>query len=350
MLIDMLRAQNPFGRAHWKLFRAGLWAASLPYGLAMKVRRSAYRAGLLPSRKAQLPVISVGNVTAGGTGKTPTVAWIVDELKKIGHRPAVVLRGYKARHGMSDEAKLLAQLTGATVIANPDRLAGAQAAAEQGATVIVLDDAFQHQRIRRNLEIVLVDATDPFGLGHCLPRGLLREPLSALCDAHAIVITRSNCVTPETLAQLAKRLAKLAPQASIHRAQHQADNLIGPDGKTSQAADLAGTGFVAFCGIGNPGSFFDSLRKLNINVLAEVAMDDHCHYSSEEMERLRQQARQCGARAFVTTQKDYVKIEPPGLPGPLWQLAMEIDITDGKELLRQKIKVAISDGSLEHEE
>jgi tetraacyldisaccharide 4'-kinase len=306
----------------------------------MRLRRWAYRRGLLPSRSAPVGVISVGNLTAGGTGKTPMVAWIVRLLQASGRKPAVVMRGYRSRAGRSDEATLLKQLTGAEVVVNPDRLAGAVAAAAAGADVIVLDDAFQHRRLRRDLDIVLIDATDPFGLGHCLPRGLLREPAGAIRDAHAIVITRSDAVAPEGLQALRRRLGQLAPQASIALAVHRVAAMIDPDGRRAEPSALSGRSVFAFCGIGNPEHFRNTLARLGVRVVGSRCLGDHVHYSAALLTELCEQARQCGCELMITTQKDYVKIDPGKVAIPLWQLAIEIDVVEGRdELLGQLVRM-----------
>ncbi|RLG28969.1 tetraacyldisaccharide 4'-kinase, partial [Methanosarcinales archaeon] len=156
--------------------RAAAAVASCPYAAAMRLRRWAYRKGVLSSRSARAGVICVGNITTGGTGKTPMVAWVVDRLAQAGKTPAILTRGYRSAEGGSDEAALLKRLTGAAVVVNPDRAAGAKQALAGGADVLVMDDGFQHLRLRRDLDVVLIDATNPFGFGRCLPRGMLREP------------------------------------------------------------------------------------------------------------------------------------------------------------------------------
>lgn len=330
------------------LLRAGLWLASKPYAAAMRLRRWAYRTGLARSHTAAtarplagapvgpLPVISVGNLTTGGTGKTPMVAWIVARLVGQGASPAILTRGYKSADGVSDEAELLGRLTGVPVIVNADRVGGAVAAAALNATVLVMDDGFQHRRLRRKLDIVLVDATNPMGYGHCLPRGLMREGPSALADAHAIVITRSDQVPAEALGALRARLARRAPKASIHLAQHRLTRF------TCGASDLplaavAGKKIFAFCGIGNPDSFFDSLERLGAVLAGRRALPDHAPYTPHLLADLGRQASACGAQVIVTTQKDAVKFSDLPSPLPLWQLVMEIRIVEGEEELVKKL-------------
>ena len=162
------------------LLRAALATVAGPYAGTMWLRRWMYRRALLPSRRAKVPVICIGNITTGGTGKTPMVAWVVGRLKAAGCNPAILTRGYRPAAGQSDEAELLKHLCDAPVVINGDRPAGAAQAVAGGADVLVMDDGFQHRRLRRDMDVVLIDATNPFGYGHCLPRGLLREGPSAL--------------------------------------------------------------------------------------------------------------------------------------------------------------------------
>jgi len=342
--------------------RGLLAIASLPYAAATRTRRWAYRRGILPSRAVGAPVISVGNITVGGTGKTPMTAWVARELTRMGRRPAVVLRGYKARGGKSDEAELLRELLAGgagpgkaggpagqdagdhwsvPVIVDPDRVRGAKKAVNQGADVIVLDDGFQHLRLRRDLDIVLIDATNPFGLGHVLPRGLLREPLAGLKCADAVVITRSDAVAPAVLEALRQRLAALAPAASIHSAVHAPTRIVDQDGAELPAQSLAGRKAFAFCGIGNPDSFFATLDRLGAVLVGRRAFGDHVRYGRPEVSAIARQAERSGAEVLVTTQKDRVKLAPADLSRPLWTVAVQIQLTGGRNELVQRISNAL---------
>jgi tetraacyldisaccharide 4'-kinase len=313
------------------LLRGGLAPAGGLYGLATRSRRGLYRAGLLRSQSAEVPVISVGNLTTGGTGKTPMVAWIVAQLRRDGANPAVLIRGYKARCGTSDEAELLGRLTECHVIVNPDRIAGARAAVSRGADVLVMDDGFQHLRLARDLNVVLIDATRPFGYGHCLPRGLLREPLGALTDADVIVITRSDAVEGERLERLGERLGRLAPQASLCTAIHKPLNLIDDSGRSRPLDSLGDRRVFAFCGIANPGAFFRRLAGLGMQPAGQEALDDHAHYTPDRIENLCRSAKERGADTMITTQKDFVKLAAIRSSLPVWQLAVEMEVLDGKE-------------------
>lgn len=310
------------------LLRAGLTAASWPYAGAMRLRRWTYRIGLRKSHAATVPVICVGNITTGGTGKTPMVAWVVAQLQAAGKTPAILTRGYRAVNGKSDEAELLKSITGAPVIVNPDRVTGARAAVSQGADVIVMDDGFQHRRLRRDMDIVLVDATNPFGYDHCLPRGLLREPPAALREAAAVVITRSDAAEPEQISALREKLTSLAPQASIHTAIHRPVAVIDENATRQELSILTGRKVCAFCGLGNPGHFFRMLGELGARLVSTQTFDDHAEYTPQVIDSLRRTAENCDAEIFITTQKDAVKLTDTELALPVWKLAIEIEITN----------------------
>jgi tetraacyldisaccharide 4'-kinase len=334
------------GGAAASCIRAATFVASKPYVLVMRLRRWGYRRGVLASHDAPVPVISVGNLTTGGTGKTPMVAWIARHLAASGRKPAIVMRGYRASktdpgsEPKSDEAELLASLTGAPVIIEPDRVAGAARAAEGGADVVVLDDGFQHRRLRRKLDIVLIDAAEPFGFGHCLPRGMLREPLAAMIDADAVVITHADEVTPQRLADLRSKLAALCkPSVTLAEAAHKPVAVIDDAGRSHPPAILDGKAVAAFCGLGSPEHFFASLARLGANVVAATALDDHAAYSPALLARLAEQARAAAAEIMVTTRKDHIRLAhlaaPPG--PPIWQLEIEMDVTAGREELLARI-------------
>jgi tetraacyldisaccharide 4'-kinase len=338
------------------LLRAELLLASGPYALCMKVRRWAYRNRLLPSRGAPVPVLCVGNITTGGTGKTPMVAWVVNHLLSLGRRPAVLTRGYKGAGGRSDEADLLRRLVGAgiaggaagpfvpPIVVNSDRLAGAKEAVERGADTLVMDDGFQHLRLRRDLDIVLVDATNPFGFGHCLPRGLLREPLSALRDAGAVVVTRSDLISPESLESLRRRLRPLAPKAAVHLAAHKPVRLVGGEGEALPLALLAGRKAFAFCGLGNPEAFFETLRRLGAELTGTRALEDHAAYPPVAIAAIAAEARAAGAEILLTTEKDRVKLAANAFGIPVLALAVEMDIRGGRDALIARIAEALGQG------
>jgi len=309
------------------LARAALRAASIPYGWAIGARNAAYDAGLLPSHAASIPVVSIGNLTLGGTGKTPLVAWVVRQLTHRGHRPAVVSRGYAARPGeLSDEAAELAVVVPGTMhVADRDRVAGVRAAAAGAATMAVLDDGFQHRRLRRDLDIVAIDATDPFGCGHLFPRGLLREPLQSIHRAAAVVLTRATSVDAHRRAAIRTTLAAAAgggPPPAWMEAEHRPVGLRTAAGVTEPLSLLAGRRVAAFAGIGNPAAFRSTLAALGADIAAFTSFPDHHAYPTADLDRLAARTP-AGVDMVVTTLKDLVKIARPTLGGvPL--VALEI--------------------------
>ncbi len=303
-----------------------LAALSLPYGAAVRLRNAAYDVGLLPAARAAVPVVSVGNLTLGGTGKTPLVAWIARRYRERGCRVAIVSRGYGARRGeRSDEAAELALvLPDVPHVADRDRVAAVERARRDGSQVVVLDDGFQHRRLARRLDIVVVDATDPFGCGHLFPRGLLREPLASLRRADAVVLTRATAISRERRAAIRTALAAAAgqlPEVWID-AGHQPVALAGHDGRRLPLEWLAGHRPAAFAGIGNPAAFRDTLTRLGSAPVAFRAFPDHHPYSDADVRGLADWSAAAGATALVTTLKDLVKLPDAPLPLPL--VALEI--------------------------
>lgn len=308
------------------LARAVLRVASIPYGAAVAVRNAAYDAGLLATHPASIPVVSVGNLTLGGTGKTPLVAWVARRLASRGHRPAIVSRGYAARPGeVSDEAAELAVVVPGTMhVANRDRVAGVQAAAA-AATVAVLDDGFQHRRLRRDLDIVAIDATDPFGCGHLFPRGLLREPLRGIRRAAAVVLTRATSVDADRRAAIRGMLSDAnrgGPPPAWMEAEHRPVGLRAADGRTDPLSLLQGRRVAAFAGIGNPAAFRGTLAALGCDVAAFTSFPDHHAYPAADLDRLATTIPS-GVDLVVTTLKDLVKIARPTL-GDARLVAVEI--------------------------
>ena len=335
---DILSGGRRGARA--SVVRAALLAAAGPYAGGMRLRRWLYRQGLLPRHSAAAPVICVGNLTVGGTGKTPMVAWIVSLLKDAGHSPAVLTRGYRSGGGEGDEPALLRALCEAPVEVGADRAAAAARAVAAGADVLVMDDGFQHLRLRRDLDVVLVDATRPWGFGHCLPRGLLREPPSALRDADCVVITRSDAVAPAALAAVRAQVARLAPRASVHAAVHAPSHVFDEAGRERSADDLAGRRVLAVCGLANPAAFFRTLEGLGGERAGRLALDDHVAYTPDVLGRVHAVWRQSGAECIVTTEKDRTKLPAGVLDAAVWTLSVRMRVTEGQAELRQRILAA----------
>lgn len=290
--------------------RGALAVLTIPYGCATGLRSLAYQRRWLPVRDVPAPVLSVGNLTTGGTGKTPVTAALANWLQSQGHLPAIVSRGYRALAGSeNDEQRVLQQLTPGTVlVANRNRWAGStDAILSHHATAILLDDGFQHQQLARDFDLVLIDAVRPWGFGQLLPRGLLREYRSSLRRADAILLTRTNLVDAHTRTTLTAEIARLAPQATIGEVVFEAAGWLPL--AQERTGDPQRQRVIAFCGIGNPAAFERSLHTMGIHVAEMVRFADHHHYVPGDVERLASMARAQGA-VLVTTLKDLVKLQP----------------------------------------
>jgi len=310
--------------------RAALAALALPYGLAVSARNACYDRGLVAARSAAVPVISVGNLTLGGTGKTPLVAWTCRRLIDLGRRPAVVSRGYAARPGeASDEAAELAiLLPGVLHVSNRDRVAGAAAAAASGVDVVVLDDGFQHRRLRRDLDIVAIDATDPFGCDRLFPRGFLREPLRGLARAAAVVLTRADGLPEADRARIRGRIAAARPglpPVVWLETEHRPAGLRAAGGTTAPLESLHGRSVAAFCGIGNPAAFRRTLAEAGAKIAGFRSFADHHAYRPADLAALAAWAERSAADLAVTTLKDLVRIRADRL-GRLPLAAVEITL------------------------
>jgi tetraacyldisaccharide 4'-kinase len=270
----------------------------------------------------------VGNLTLGGTGKTPLVAWVARQLAAAGRTPAIVSRGYGARPGeVSDEAAELAiLLPGVPHVADRNRAAGVAAAVVRGADVAVLDDGFQHRRLHRDLDIVAIDATDPFGCGRLFPRGLLRESLTGLARADAIVLTRATSVPPARRAEIRGAVARLRgrhPAAIWMECEHRPVAFRRATGPAEPAESLRGRRVAAFCGIGNPAAFRLTLAALGLELVGFRSFADHHAYGPADLESLASWAAGLAAERTVTTLKDLVKIRRTDL-GETPLVAVEI--------------------------
>ena len=317
-------------------FRLSMLPASLAYGVVMRLRRYAYDMGALRSYDLGMPVVSVGNITVGGTGKTPMVEWIARHLVQTGHRPAILSRGYGAESETSphDEAlQLERSIPEVPHYMGPDRISSARKAMGAGADCVVLDDGFQHLRLARRLNLALLDTMDPFGGGHVLPAGKLREPLSALRAADAVVLTRVDAIPRDTLSDLRSRVRKITGNAPLIECMHKPECVSAADGSDVSRPDLlAGKSVGLFCGIGNPEAFLKTVEHLGARIVAAHILPDHFLYSEAAVQKI---VKDCADVDLVlTTVKDAVKMGalwPGGTP--LRVLKVGIAFTEGWERL-----------------
>ncbi len=301
------------------------------------------------------PVISVGNLSVGGTGKTPMVRWAVRTLRDAGHDPCVAMRGYKSREGHSDEATEHAEeFDDLPVVAQADRSRGLIElfASERGERVeaIVLDDGFQHRQIARDMDLVLLDATrDPFD-DAMLPAGWLREPVEALRRATHIVLTHAEAASSSGLSTLAARIADFRGHEPDAVVRHVWTGLTiwRWGGSTWEATAesvewLRERRTIAACALGNPGPFIDGAQRASGMLAAKVVLRDHDPYASGTIERIVGEARAAGAGAIVTTAKDWVKLRRCSLPLPVAVPRLELVFDSGEAAIRGALLAAVAE-------
>ncbi|MBS3764774.1 MAG: tetraacyldisaccharide 4'-kinase [Planctomycetes bacterium] len=333
------------------LMRFILLFPSAVYAFVAILRNKAYDHGWLTSHSSEAPVISIGNLTAGGTGKTPFVVWLVDELKKKGHFPAVLSRGYgrDSQTGVDDENEMLSRhLEDVPAVVNPDRVEAAGDAVQQhGADVLVLDDGFQHRRLKRDLDVVLIDAMQPFGAGHMLPRGTLREPLSGLVRADLVVVTRADQVGEEELEKIREKIRRTASEIPVALARHAPCGVKTLSSKPKvdhefDLSDLADGRWLAFCALGNPLAFRRTLEQESVDVASFEIFPDHHRYNMCEVHSLEEKAVREECRGLITTEKDAVKIRrllQNDLKVPILEFQVRMEIFEGKELLEKAVRI-----------
>lgn len=317
--------------------RAALSAAVPGYALGNALRSALFSVGLKRTHALGRPTVSVGNLTTGGTGKTPMVGWVVGQLLERGHRPCILLRGYRG----GDEAKEHQQRWGEQVKVepNPDRVAAAKLALDDdpSITCFVLDDGFQHRRAKRDVDLVLIDATNPWGYGSMLPRGLMREPRGALRRADAVVVTRSDQVAPQVLKRVDEAIQVLSGKPPMAHAQHDWVGLVDDQEEAYDLSVLEDKSVMGVVGIGNPQAFEATLRRHANAVVHCEALPDHHGYKRRELLSLIDLSQTAGAQAIVTTQKDWVKwsvlLEDDAVGLPIYRAALSMGFGDGGEAL-----------------
>jgi len=286
------------------LLESLLWPLTLPYGAATHLRARAYRTGLLRAKRLDGVVISVGNLTVGGTGKTPMVLWIAQRLAAEGKKTAILTRGYRGHESSSgrasDEVQLLKARLGERVSfgVGADRYDRGRELSQRGADWFILDDGFQHLQLARDVDIVLIDATNPFGGGHLLPAGRLREPRSALGRANMIVITRSDH------APAVEALVRRETDAPIFYARTVLDSIDLPCSSAPAGSDARERKLFAVCGIGNPKAFVEDLASWGLSVVGHSFFPDHHRFSAADIGTIERKAKAAGAVALLCTEKD----------------------------------------------
>ena len=310
--------------------RAALTPFELAYAGIVGVRNSLYDRGVLGERRFSIPVVSVGNLTVGGTGKTPIAAWVVARMRELGRSPAIVLRGYG-----NDEPLVHARANpDVPVIVSPDRVAGIEDALARGADVVVLDDAFQHRRAGRTVDIVLISADAWNGAARLLPAGPFREPMSGVKRASIVIITRK--AAPEASVAALERAVRAEGAVSVAVASLELGELVREDGGSDRqpVAALKDKSVVAVAAIGNPDAFFAQLRR-HTSRLTALAFPDHHAFTELEISDIVRRGRD--ADYVVCTLKDAVKLGArwPAGARPLWYVSLAVRIERGADSIHE---------------
>jgi tetraacyldisaccharide 4'-kinase len=345
-----------------RCIRPLLLALSIFYRLAVWTRNKAYDLGVFSIRRLPHPVISIGNIVAGGAGKTPCVRFLAAEFEKRGVRAAVLSRGYGAgkrprRYPLlvsdgarilcpaaeaGDEPVMLAKgLSSSIVVVDPDRFRGGVAASREFAVdCFILDDGFQHRKLHRDIDILLLDCDRPFGNGRLLPAGWLREPVKNISRAGILIVTRCGSAPPK---ELMEEIEAVNPRAAIFNARHRPSQLVEIESGTSHNPGvLSGKRIAALSAIARPDDFENTLLSLGAVLAFKRAFPDHHSFDRREIDGIVEEALRLGAEAIVTTAKDAVRL--PAMPGshiPFFYLDVEMEIVGGGDKLIESVLALI---------
>jgi len=332
----------------WK--KSLLWPLTLPFGAAVHLRARAYRKGILKQQRLDGTVISVGNLTVGGTGKTPMVLWIAERLLAEGKSVGILTRGYRGKPGApqssdsadedssSDEVQLMKARLGDRVAfgVGANRFERGQQLAARGVKWFVLDDGFQHLQLARDADVVLIDATNPFGGGHVLPAGRLREPRTALSRADVIVITRSHH------APAVEAAIRRDSDAPIFYARTELDAVLAPFHPHLTEQDARKRKLFAFCGIGNPSAFLADLRDWGFQIAGHRFFPDHHRYTPRDISEIEREAKAAGAEGVICTEKDSFNYTGVWRSMDLWVCPISLHVDRPDDFWRAVIAAAES--------
>ncbi len=330
------------------MLRTLLYPFSALYALLMNMRNKAYFENWIVRSRAPLPVISIGNISVGGTGKTPFVIMLCRLLKSMQIKPGILIRGYKSKNpNDSDEVTLYRNLLPEVkVYPGKNRVLSAMEAVKDGVDVLVLDDGFQHLKLMRNMDIVLIDATSPFGGGRVTPGGMLREPLEGLKRASAIVLTRVDQVSSAQLDLLLKELKQFAPSISVLHSTHRPSRFYDMTGKSHDLQELEGMRVVAISGIGQPAAFVKTLTELGADVREIVEFPDHNAYSASQFSKALSKID--SSLVPIITEKDAVKLNQvlsDGYKQDVYVLGVDLRVV-GVPVLKEWIEDMFEDAAV----
>ena len=321
-----------------QLLRGGLQFLEIPYCSIVSVRNTLYDRRILPIHRFSAPIISVGNLTLGGTGKSPMVGWLCRFFLEQNMRPGLISRGYgKGKNEGNDEfLEMSRRFPTVPHIQYRDRAKAIQQLLQtKQVDILILDDAFQHRQVARNIDMVLLDATAPFGFEHVFPRGTLRESLGSLGRANMGLLTRSNLVSEAERQEIRRRVLSINPNIIWGETVHEPTSLVSLESfDVTPIESVSGQSALAFCGIGNPAAFRHTLEQCGVRVADLIPFPDHYHYTSGDLKHLGRSAKELGVDLLLCTMKDLVKLDRSvGTGLPLWAVSIEIRFTAGESLV-----------------
>ena len=324
------------------LLRGGLRLLEVPYGSIISVRNSLYDKQILPGRQFSVPIISVGNLTLGGTGKSPMVAWLCRFFLERNQRPGLVSRGYGrgTNEGNDEFMEMSRHFPNVPHLQHPNRSRAIQQLLQtEQIDLIILDDAFQHRQVKRDIDLVLLDATAPFGFEHIFPRGTLRESLGSLRRADIALLTRSDLVSEADRQAIRQRVLSMSPKIVWGETVHVPTSLISLETFHAEPIEsICGQSALAFCGIGNPAAFRKTLERCGVNVEKFIPFPDHYRYTPHDADKLVRAAKELGTDSILCTMKDLVKLNRSEFAGlPLRAVSIEIQITVGKSAVIDRL-------------
>ena len=324
------------------MLRAGLRLLEVPYGCIVSARNLFYDSRFLPIHRFSVPIISVGNLTLGGTGKSPMVAWICRWILEQNKRPGLISRGYAkgTREGNDEFMEMSRRFPTIPHLQNKDRAEAIRKLQQtELVDVIILDDAFQHLRVARNVDIVLLDATSPFGFGHIFPRGTLRESPKGLRRADIVLLTRSNLADEARRQEIRQQVLAINPNIIWGETIHVPISLVSLESFSSESVEsIRGQSALAFCGIGNPMAFRNTLEQCGVRIEKLIPFPDHYRYTDDDVRKLVRTARELGTDSILCTMKDLVKLNGSEFAGlSLRAVSIEIQFTANESEVCERI-------------
>ena len=331
--------------------RIGLRLLEMPYSTVVSARNVLYDKHILPTRRFAIPIISVGNLSLGGTGKSPMVAWLCRFWIERNLRPGIISRGYQkaTAEGNDEFLEMLHRFPNIPHIQHKDRATAIQQLLQtEPVDVIILDDAFQHRRVERNVDMVLLDATAPFGFGHIFPRGTLRESWESLRRADMVLLSRSDLVSEAERQKIRQQVLRINPNIIWGETIHVPTSFVSLESLDEKPIEsLCGQSALAFCGIGNPAAFRKTLERCGVHVAKLMPFPDHYRFTATDANLLVQAARELGTDTLLCTMKDFVKLHRSDFSGmSLCAVSMEIRFTVGESAVGECLRAVTESPNL----